>query len=52
MPPVFGLMAVSSGATVKSVTPARFIFGAALCHNHHATFLNLNNYARCDDIDI
>jgi hypothetical protein len=45
-------MAVSSLATAKSVTTAQLIFGAELCHNHYATVLNVNNYARCDDIDI
>jgi len=42
MPSVFGLVAVSRGATVKSVTHARLIFGAELCHDHYATFLRIN----------
>ena len=50
--PVFGLMVVSRGATGKSVTPAQLIFGAELCHNHYATFIHVNNYARGDDVDI
>jgi hypothetical protein len=52
MPPVFGLMAVSIGATGRSVAPAQLIFSAELCHSHYATFLDINNYERCDDVDI
>ena len=45
-------MAVSSSATGTSVAPTQLVFGAELCHNHHATFLNVNNYARSDYVDI
>ena len=43
MPPVFGLMAVSRGATGKSEAPVQLIFGAELRHSRYETFHNINN---------
>jgi hypothetical protein len=52
MPHIFGLMALSRGATDKSVAPAQLIFSAELRHYHYMTFLSVSNYARGDDADI